>query len=84
MIEEGVVQVGPLRGQKSFNSPLIKKDKSTKVYARRFAPRADSSARYARSQGRTEQNAKNEADRVVHDFRFKRTTSKCQELHAPG
>ena len=25
----------------------------------------------------------NEADRVVHDFRCKLTTCKCQELHAP-
>ena len=39
-------------------------------------------ATYARSRGRTEQNA-NKADRDVHDFRCKLTTCNCQELHTP-
>ena len=50
---------------------------------RRFAPRASSAARYARSQGRIARNA-NEADREVHGSRCKLTTCKCQELHARG
>ena len=52
------------------------------MQTRRFTPRAASAARYARAQGGIEQNEK-EADREVHDFRFKLTTSKCQDLHAP-
>ena len=49
------------------------------VRTKRFAPRAASAARCARSQGRIEQNS-NKADRDVHDFRCKLTTCKCQEL----
>ena len=49
-----------------------------------LAPRAASAVRYARSQGRVEQNANKGADREVHEFRYKITTCKCQELHAPG
>ena len=38
---------------------------------------------FARSRGRTEQNA-NEADREVHVFGCNLTTFKCQELRAQG
>ena len=51
-------------------------------YTRRFAPRAASAARYARSRGRMEQLA-TKTDRDVHDFRCKSTTCECRELHAP-
>ena len=49
------------------------------VHTWRFAPRAASAARYARSQGRIEQNA-NKANRDVLDFRCKLTTCKWQAL----
>ena len=45
---------------------------------RRFAPRAASAARYARSQGRKQ--IASEAGREVYDCRCKLTTCKCQQL----
>ena len=78
---EGVAQKKKIDWE-SFLKDL--KHKGTLLIAQGASlPRAATAARYARSQGRIEQNA-NEADREVHDFWCKLMTCTCQELHAPG